>query len=51
MPMPNQIDPYYSRERGAFETDTAYAERMAKLDKRDEFMRSLFQPVAPDKEG
>jgi hypothetical protein len=47
MPAPNQIDPYYLRERGAYETDEQYADRMQKLDKRDEFMRSLFQPTPP----
>jgi hypothetical protein len=47
MPDPNQIDPYYLRERGLCETDEQFADRMKALDRRDEFMRSLFLPRPP----
>lgn len=41
MPNPNQICPTLSRERMPLETDASYAERMKRLDERDELLKSF----------
>jgi hypothetical protein len=38
MPDPNQICPTLRRERQPLETDASYAERMKRLDERDELL-------------
>ena len=45
MPAPDQIHPYYLRERGVMETDEQYAKRMEELDKREAFFASLVTPT------
>lgn len=49
MPNPNQIDPYYTRERGMFETEEQYAERMKQLDKREALFDSICAPQPAQK--
>lgn len=49
MPDSNQIDPYYSRERGMFETEEQYAERMKQLDKRAALLDSICTPQPAQK--
>ena len=41
MPDSNMIDPSYSRERGMFETEEDYAERMKQRDKRTLLLESI----------
>lgn len=41
MPNPNETDPRQSRERGLFETDEQYRERMKWLDFRDEIFGKI----------
>jgi hypothetical protein len=40
-----KIDPALSRERGLYESDEAYAARMAQLDERDAFLAKLTRSV------
>ena len=46
MPAPGTIDPTLTRDRLAWESDEAYAERMRRLDAREALIRNLF-PAQP----
>lgn len=45
MPGPDQIDPMMDRRQSAFETDSQYAERMARLDQREAYFKALATQV------